>query len=123
MGGMSELTRKIALEENFLAPELKPYFETTAINISPELSGRAYDALQDFGDRRLEITDAAGIDISVLTLADPDVKVERGTAGAIRRAKECNDFLAEEMRDQPGFGGLAHLPMQDPAVAGDELAR
>lgn len=120
---MSELTRKIALEENFLAPEFKPYFETTAINISPELFGRAYDALQDFGDRRLEITDAAGIDISVLTLADPGVKVERGTAAAIRRAKECNDFLAAEMRDQPRFGGLAHLPMQDLADAGDELAR
>ena len=38
---MSELTRKIALEEHSLAPEFKPYFETTTINISPEPFGRA----------------------------------------------------------------------------------
>ena len=120
---MATLTRKIALEEHFLAPGFKPYFETTAINISPDLFDRAYDALQDFGDRRLEIMDAAGIDISVLSLAGPGVQVERDTAVAIRRARECNDFLAEKMRDQPRFGGLAHLAMQDPEEAANELDR
>lgn len=120
---MPDLTRKIALEEHFLAPGFKPYFETTAVNISPDLFGRAYDALQDLGDRRLEIMDAAGIDMSVLSLAGPGVQVERDTDVAVRRAMECNDFLGERMRDQPRFGGLAHLPMQDPAVASDELER
>lgn len=120
---MATLTKKIALEEHFLAPGFKPYFETTSINISPELFGRAYDALQDFGDRRLEIMDAAGIDISVLSLAGPGVQVERNTATAIRNAQECNDFLAKQMQTQPRFGGLAHLAMQDPKAAADELER
>ncbi|MGI9436614.1 MAG: amidohydrolase family protein, partial [Geminicoccaceae bacterium] len=120
---MADLTRKIALEEHFLAPGFKEYFDTTAINISPDLFGRAYAALQDFGDRRLEIMDAAGIDISVLSLAGPGVQVERDTAVALRRARECNDFLAEKIRDQSRFGGLAHLAMQDPGAAADELER
>ena len=116
-------TRKIALEEHFLLPEFKPYFETTAINISPELFGRAFDALHDFGDRRLEAMDAGGIDMSILSLAGPGVQVEADTKVAIQRATECNDFLAEKMRDQPRFGGLAHLPMQEPAAACRELER
>ncbi len=120
---MTNQTRKIALEEHFLAPGFRDYFETTAVNISPDLFGRAYDALQDFGNRRLETMDAGGIEISVLSLAGPGVQVERDTAVAIRRARECNDFLAEKMRDEPRFGGLAHLAMQDPAEAADELDR
>ena len=120
---MPEQARKIALEEHSITPGFKSFFETTAVYISPELFGRAFDALQDFGERRLEIMDAAGLDISNRSLAGPGVLVERNTAVAVRRAKECNVFLAEMMRDQPRFGGLAHLPMQDPAVASDELER
>lgn len=102
---MPETTRKIAQEEHFLAPEIKPYFETTAVNISPELFGRAHDALWHFGDRRLKFEDAAGIDISVLSLAGPGVQVERDTAVAFRRAKEYNGFLAEKMPDPSRSSG------------------
>lgn len=63
------------------------------------------------------------IGTSVLSLAGPGVQVERDIAVAVRRARECNDFLAEKMRDQPRFGGLAHLAMQDPGAAADELER
>lgn len=114
---------KIALEEHFLSPGFRPYFETTAINISPDLFGKAYEALQDFGDRRLAAMDAGGVETSVLSLAGPGVQAERDTAIAVRRARECNDFLADKMRDQPRYGGLAHLAMQDPSVAADELER
>lgn len=120
---MSKMTPKIALEEHFLAPGFRPYFETTSINISPDLFGKAFGALQDFGDRRLEAMDNAGIDISVLSLAGPGVQAERDTAIAVRSARECNDFLAEKMQVQPRFGGLAHLAMQDPVEAADELER
>lgn len=120
---MESLTKKIALEEHFLAPGFREYFDTTAINISPDLFGKAYDALQDFGERRLETMDTAGIEMSVLSLAGPGVQVERDIAVATSRACQCNDFLAEKMRDQPRFGGLAHLAMQDPIAAADELER
>jgi 2,3-dihydroxybenzoate decarboxylase len=39
-------------------------------------------------------------------------------------AKACNDFLAEKIAENPGrFGGFAHLALQDPAAAADELER
>jgi len=120
---MNELTQKIAIEEHFLAPGFRDYFETTAINISPELFGRAYDALQDFGEQRIATMDAAGIELSILSLAGPGVQAERRSALATRRAMECNDFLAEQMQRQPRFGGFAHLAMQNPAGAAAELER
>lgn len=120
---MAELTPKIAIEEHFMHPDFVDYWATTKINISPGLFGKARGALEDFGDGRLEVMDNAGIDFAVLSLAGPGVQVEPDTDTAIRAAKTCNDFLAEKMRDQPRYGGLAHLPMQDPAAASDELER
>ena len=116
-------TRKIALEEHFMHPDLIDHWATTRINISPDLFDKARVPLEDFGEQRLSLMDAAGIDIAVLSLAGPGVQVESDTATAIRLARRCNDFLADKMRDQPRFGGLAHLPMQDPAAASDELER
>lgn len=120
---MTAKTKKIALEEHFLAPGFKEYFETTAINISPDLFDKAYGALQDFDGRRLDVMDDAGIEKSILSLAGPGVQAERNTAVAIKRARECNDFLAEKMRAQPRFGGLAHVALQDPQEAANELER
>lgn len=115
--------KKIALEEHFLAPGFKDYFETTAINISPKLFSKAYDSLQDFGERRLEAMDAAGIETSILSLAGPGVQAERNTTVAIKRAAKCNDFLAEKIQAEARYGGLAHVAMQDPKAAADELER
>lgn len=120
---MTKPTRKIALEEHFMHADFVDYWATTQINISPGLFDKARPVLEDFGDGRLEAMDKAGIDFAVLSLAGPGVQVEPDTATAIRRAKQCNDFLAEKMRDQPRFGGLAHLPMQNPQAAADELDR
>ncbi len=120
---MPDLTPKIALEEHFMHPEMADYWATTRINISPDLFDKAHAPLTDFGDGRLGVMDAAGIDIAVLSLAGPGVQVEPNADVAIRRAKLCNDYLADKMRDQPRFGGLAHLPMQDPTAASDELER
>ena len=106
---MTSRTPKIALEEHFLAPGFEEYFETTAINISPDLFGLAYDALRDFDGRRIEAMDAVGVELSILSLAGPGVQVERSSEIAIRKARDCNDFLAEKMAAQPRFGGLAHF--------------
>lgn len=120
---MPELTRKIALEEHFMHPDFVDYWATTRINISPGLFDKARGALEDFGEGRLQVMDGAGIDMAILSLAGPGVQVEPDTATAVRRAQQCNDFLADKMRDQPRYGGLAHLPMQDPNAAADELER
>src|SRR5690606_26237735 len=118
------LTPKIALEEHFMAPGFHDYFAKTAINISPELFGRAFDALQDFAERRLEAMDRIGVERAVLSLSGPGVQAERETAVAVRKARECNDFLAEQIAARPDrYRGFAHLAMQDPAAAATELER
>ena len=68
--------------------------------------------------------DRAGIERCVLSLAGPGVQAERDPKTAVRRARESNDFLAREVAKRPDrYSGFAHLPMQDPAAAADELER
>src|SRR6185503_2904152 len=115
---------KIALEEHFMLPEFVDYWSTTFENISPELAGKALGALSDFRERRLASMDSDGIGLALLSIAGPGVQAERDTGLAIGRARQANDFLAEEMARRPDrYGGLAHLPLQDPVVAADELTR
>ena len=115
-------TPKIALEEHFILPEFFDYFGKTAINISPALFGKAREALLDFGERRLSVMDAAGIRKAVLSLAGPGVQAEKRIETAIRLARKANDHLAEQIAKRPDrYGGFAHLAMQDPANAADEL--
>ncbi len=117
-------TPKIALEEHFMHPDFLEYFGTTAVNISPALFGKAREALMDFGERRLAAMDEIGIEKSILSLAGPGVQVEKRTALAIDRARKVNDYLAEEIAKRPDrYGGFAHLAMQDPSEAADELER
>lgn len=121
---MTGLTPKIALEEHFMTPDFVDYWKRTAGNISPDLFGKARGALEDFGEQRLAEMDSIGIEKAILSLAGPGVQVELNTALAVRRAAECNDFLAERMAANPTrYGGFAHLALQDPAAAADELER
>jgi 2,3-dihydroxybenzoate decarboxylase len=80
--------------------------------------------LTDFGEMRLAVMDRAGIARCVLSLAGPGVQAERDPKTAVRRARESNDFLAREIAKRPDrYSGFAHLPMQDPVAAADELER
>lgn len=118
------LTPKIALEEHFMHPDFVDYWAETAPNISPDLFGKARTALEDFGDARLESMDRIGVQTSVLSLAGPGVQAEKRIETAVRMARQVNDFLAEQITKQPDrYGGFAHLAMQDPITAADELER
>ncbi|MEZ5724120.1 MAG: amidohydrolase family protein [Paracoccaceae bacterium] len=118
------MTPKIALEEHFMAPGFEDYWALTAPNISPELFGKANDALMDFGERRLAGMDEVGVEKAILSLSGPGVQAEPDTRTAIRKAQEVNDFLAREIQARPDrYGGFAHLAVQDPAAAADELER
>ena len=57
------------------------------------------------------------------TLSGPGVQAETDTATAVRKARQANDFLAEKTAAEPRYRGFAHLAMQDPAAAADELER
>jgi 2,3-dihydroxybenzoate decarboxylase len=115
---------KIALEEHFMVPDFVEYFAETYPNISPEIARMGLVALQDLGEKRVAIMDQNQIDFVVLSLAGPGVQVEKDAAVAQKRSKSVNDFLAREIQKRPGrFGGFAHLAMQNPGEAADELER
>jgi 2,3-dihydroxybenzoate decarboxylase len=117
-------TPKIALEEHFMHPDFFEYFGKTSGNISPALFGKAREALLDFGDRRLEGMDKIGVEKSILSLAGPGVQAEKRVVTAVRLARKVNDYLGEEMAKRPTrYGGFAHLAVQDPKAAADELER
>ena len=118
------MLRKIALEEHFLCPGFEDYWKTTVGNVESKFFAEIVACLSDFGDRRLQAMDAAGVERSVLSLAGPGVQVERDTATAIRKARAANDFLAREVAKRPArYCGFTHLAMQDAKAAADELER
>src|ERR1700730_17434568 len=118
------MVRKIALEEHFLSPGLVDYWRPTMTEVAPERGEYFFRNLTDFGELRLQSMDDAGIARSVLSIAGPGVQAERDAATATRRAREANDFLAREIHKRPQrYSGLAHLAMQDPRAAANELER
>src|SRR5450756_80587 len=118
------MVKKIALEEHFLDPATEPYWRPTMVDVAPQKTAQLYASLSDFGEQRLQMMDKTGIARAVLAIAGPGVQVERDTATAVRRARESNDFLAREVQKRPDrYSGFAHLAMQDPKAAADELER
>jgi 2,3-dihydroxybenzoate decarboxylase len=115
---------KIALEEHFLSPGLEEYWWPTVKGVEPKHANNLLARLTDFADLRLAAMDEAGIARSVLAIAGPGVQAERDPATATRRARDSNDFLAHEVQKRPGrYSGFAHLAMQDPHGAADEIER
>ena len=107
-----------------MAPDFVDYFADTYQNISPELAKRGLTALSDFGQQRLDVMDQSEVDYAVLSLSGPGVQIEKDRVTAVRKARQVNDLLAKEMQKRPTrYGGFAHLAMQDPKEAADELER
>src|ERR1035438_9185807 len=118
------MVKKIALEEHFLDPATETDWRPTMVDVAPQKTAQLYASLSDFGEQRLQMMDRTGIARAVLAIAGPGVQVERDTASAVRRARESNDFLAREVQKRPDrYSGFAHLAMQDPRAAADELER
>jgi 2,3-dihydroxybenzoate decarboxylase len=118
------MVQKIALEEHFLSPGLVDYWWPTVGNVDPAHAKNLFGRLTDFGETRLKVMDQAGIARSVLAIAGPGVQSERDAATATHRARESNDFLAGEIAKRPDrYSGFAHIAVQDPRSAADELER
>ncbi len=118
------MVRKIALEEHFLCPGFEDYWRGTVSGVNPNIVANLFARLNDFGEMRLEAMEGAGIARAVLSISGPGVQAERDVATARRRAREANDFLAREVAKRPDrYSGFAHLAMQDPHAAADELER
>ncbi|HWF94847.1 MAG TPA: amidohydrolase family protein [Xanthobacteraceae bacterium] len=118
------MVKKIALEEHFMCAGFEDYWATTVADVDPAILGKLVGRLSDFGAERLEAMDRAGIARAVLSLSGPGVQIERDTAIACRKARQCNDVLAREIQKRPDrYSGFAHLAMQDAVAAADELTR
>ncbi len=96
------MVKKIALEEHFLDPGLVDYWWPTMVDVARPKADELYACLTDFGDRRLETMDKAGIARAVLAISGPGVQVERDVATAVSKARASNDFLAREIQKRPG---------------------
>ena len=118
------MVRKIALEEHFLSPGLVDYWRPTMTEVPAPLVDNLYRRLTDFDDLRLETMDKAGIAKAVLSVSGPGVQAERDPAVATRKAREANDFLAEQIARHPDrYAGFAHVAVQDAGGAARELER
>ncbi|MDO8875333.1 MAG: amidohydrolase family protein [Pseudolabrys sp.] len=118
------MVKKIALEEHVLTPGLIDYWRPTMTEVPPALTADLFKRLTDFGDLRLETMDKSGIARAVLSVSGPGVQAERDAAVATRKARESNDFLAVEIQKRPDrYAGFAHIAVQDPKSAADELER
>ena len=120
----SATVRTVTVEEHCLTPELRaelgaqvhPYYPVH--RWPPALEAR----LADIGEGRIAEMDESGIDVQVLSTAQPGL--EHITADrAIPVARAFNEGIAEAIAAHPGrFAGFAALPSADPDASAVELA-
>ncbi len=133
----------IDFETHFYSPELLqvicnrteyPYYvvDKTAQNhrmfyapgVAANHSADFIELLLDIGANRIQLMDACGIDIQVLSLSEPSVEWMTDSAKATDLARNANDGLAAAMHQYPTrFKGFAALAPQDPQQAVKELQR
>src|SRR5271170_7144522 len=96
----------IALEEHYLDAEVKRHYTGTDSQHAPRVTER----LDDVGQGRIAEMDAAGIDMQVLSHANPGMQKMDGET-AVRLARGANDRLAETVRAHPDrFAAFAAIP-------------
>lgn len=95
------------------------YAPTASVNHGDILVNR----LLDIGAERIEMMDAAGVDMQVVSLSEPSVELFDPATG-VSVARETNNALAEAIGRYPGrLLGFAALAPQDPAAGVRELQR
>lgn len=116
--------RVVGLEEHFVTVELAAYGAGTAKLAQPSIWAEASRRLLDLTGERLEVMDAAGLDVQVLSLNSPGIQAETDPTVAVKAAAAVNDLTAATISEHPTrFAGFAALPLQDPTAAADELER
>jgi predicted TIM-barrel fold metal-dependent hydrolase len=119
---------KVAIEEHFLGPNSNPHDHEDAIirhsGIGPKWAAAAVQRLADLSSTRIDEMDAAGIDVSILSLTSPGIEQISDPGVAIETARSVNDFLAELVASSKGrFEGFASVALQDVDAAVSELRR
>jgi 2,3-dihydroxybenzoate decarboxylase len=111
--------RVIALEEHYQDPELAKHYAPGDGTSNPKIVA----LLEDLGETRVKAMDDAGVDLQVLSHAQPATqKLDPETA--VRLARETNDRLHRSIRANPKrFAAFGILPTPDPKAAAEELER
>src|ERR1700691_4136872 len=79
--------------------------------------------LEDIGQGRVAAMDAAGIDVSILSVVTPATQALPARE-AVTLAREANDEAADAVRAHPArLRAFATLPTSDPQAAAGELER
>ena len=79
--------------------------------------------LEDIGRERIEAMDAAGIDVSILSVVTPATQALPARE-AVALARDANDEAADAVRAYPArLRAFATLPTSDPRAAAAELER
>ena len=131
-------SRRIAIEEHFVTPEIAAQWQTLLsrpYGIEPGFSsfysgffdtkaGRAImEDLLDAGNQRIAVMDTAGIDVQVLSLTAPGVQVF-GPSDASVHAARSNDYAADVVSRHPTrFSAFGAIAPQNPALAAKEIRR
>src|SRR5262245_57767122 len=116
---MAEKPYIIALEEHYFDPEVK----RATVGQEPGNAPRIVERLDDVGELRLREMDEAGIDLQVLSHANPGLqKLDAETA--VRLASGANARLYQTVRAHPDrVAAFAAIPTPEPNAAADELER
>src|SRR5215469_16621029 len=116
---MPERPRVITIEEHYQDPDVLRAYAPEDQRQLPAVAER----LNDLTNLRIREMDEAGIDMQVLSHANPGLqKMDADTA--VRLARIANDRLAQTVRAHPDrFAAFAAIPTPDPKAAADELER
>ena len=110
--------RIIALEEHLL-----PKSVVSTLGLDPASLRGTADALDDLGEGRLRIMDAAGIEVQVLSALAYEVQA-LDPAQSLAVSRDLNDLMAATVAAHPDrFRAFATLPTSDPGAAATELSR
>ena len=116
---MATKPQVIVLEEHYFDPEVRTHVSGLDATTAP----RVVERLDDLGALRLKEMDEAGIDIQVLSHANPSLQ-KLDAATAVPLAHRVNDRLYDAVQRHPDrFAAFAALPTADPKAAADELER
>jgi uncharacterized protein len=93
--------------------------ESVAFNTMGDNQAR----LEDIGQGRIEAMDAAGIDVTILSVVTPATQALPARE-AVALARDANDEATDAVRAHPArFRAFATLPTSDPQAAAIELER
>jgi predicted TIM-barrel fold metal-dependent hydrolase len=111
--------RVITIEEHYQDPDVVRAYAPEDAKQLPAIAER----LNDLTGLRIKEMDEAGIDMQVLSHANPGLQ-KLNAENAVRLARVANDRLAATVRAHPTrFAAFAAIPTPDPKAAADELER